>query len=96
MGAPGASLLGTWESTNLDPSGAGFPANFHPAPFFWRGPAEGSWPHRRWQVLADNYTHPAHNGKWGGDCAGLKTQPKSPSTPTPLFILTAFCLPNLT
>jgi hypothetical protein len=45
--------LGTWETTNLDPSGAGCPANFYPAPFFWRGPAEGSWPHRRWlQIIS--------------------------------------------
>jgi hypothetical protein len=115
MGAPGASLLGTWESTNPNPSGAGVPptsiprfflartgrrrlaqprvvfggmpthptisplfqattygcpsrsfiarrvgkhepqpirrrcpANFNPAPFFWRGPAAGDWPHRGW------------------------------------------------
>jgi len=24
------------------------PTTLDPAPFFWRGPAEGGWPHRRW------------------------------------------------
>jgi hypothetical protein len=27
------------------------PTTLDPAPFFWRGPAEGGWPPRRWQLV---------------------------------------------
>jgi len=74
-----ASSREGWESTN----------STHPAQvsrqlqsraFFWRGPAAGGWPHRRW--FAENYLHLAHNGN-GEETAQALKNPQKTSTPHP-------------
>jgi hypothetical protein len=76
-----------WESTNLSPSGAGSPANFYPAPFFWRGPAEGSWPHRRWLQIISFIQRTMEMGE---EMARALKPRKNVVYPTPLSIIIAF------
>ena len=78
-----ASSREGWEGTNLDPSGAGCPANFYPAPFFWRGPAEGSWPHRRWWLQIISFTR--RTMEMGEEIVQALKPRKNVVYPTPLY-----------